>query len=790
MKKYLSYLFLLFIILHVKAQDISPDILKKVWRAYWIYVPNTSPDDYGVYYFRKAFELNEKPEKFIVHVSGDNRYKLFVNGDLVSLGPARCDLNHWNFETVDIAPFLKAGKNIVASIVWNDGKDKAVAQMSNRTGFILQGNTSRESVVNTNNSWKCVQDMAYAPLRPEVIGFYAASPGEFFDMNKEEEGWMTDGFNDSFWKGATSIGTGVPKGVNGLGASAWMLVPSIIPQMELSPQRMKVTRVANGVKVTPTFPASNSNIVIPENTKVSLLLDQTFLTNAYPKFLYSGGKDATVTFTYAESLYDEKSMEKADRNVVDGKKMLGVKDSIICNGLIDQLFTTLTWRTFRYIQIDVQTKEAPLVINDFYGVFTAYPFICNAKLNTDNPLLRNMFDIGWRTARLCAAETYMDCPYYERLQYIGDTRIQAMISYYNSGDNRLAKQAINAIDNSRLAEGVTLCRYPTNQVQVISPFSLLWIGMLDDYFHYCNDKEFVKSHLPGMRQILSFFDKYLNEDGTIQNSPYWNFVDWPENSKGWKNGAPPINADDGSAVIDLQLLWAYQWATELEEYAGLNLLSEEYHKKALQLQKAIVKKYWDSNKKMFADDDKMTAFSQHANTLAILTETIKGDDAKKLFAKLDQDQNIARASIYFRYYVNQALNKVGLGDEYLSRLDIWKKNIEMGLTTWGEDSKVNDTRSDCHGWSASPNIEFLRIVLGIESDAPGFVKVRIEPHLGDLKKIGGVMPHPNGLIKVDYSMDKKGIWQIKITLPAGIGGNFIWKGKNYSLSPGDNFLRL
>ncbi|WP_372490084.1 hypothetical protein [Chitinophaga sedimenti] len=32
--------------------------------------------------------------------------------------------------------------------------------------------------------------------------------------------------------------------------------------------------------------------------------------------------------------------------------------------------------------------------------------------------------MGWRTSRLCAYETYMDCPYYEQLQYIGDTRIR------------------------------------------------------------------------------------------------------------------------------------------------------------------------------------------------------------------------------------------------------------------------------------------------------------------------------------------------------------------------------
>ncbi|WP_229206171.1 hypothetical protein [Dyadobacter fermentans] len=78
--------------------------------------------EYGVYKFRKTIELNAKPASFFVHVSADNRYKPFVNGKHVSQGPARGDLYFWNFETVDIAPYLNAGSNTVAAVVWNEGR--------------------------------------------------------------------------------------------------------------------------------------------------------------------------------------------------------------------------------------------------------------------------------------------------------------------------------------------------------------------------------------------------------------------------------------------------------------------------------------------------------------------------------------------------------------------------------------------------------------------------------------------------------------------------------------------
>ena len=102
---------------------------------------------------------------------------------------------------------------------------------------------------------------------------------------------------------------------------------------------------------------------------------------------------------------------------------------------------------------------------------------------------------------------------------------------------------------------------------------------------------------------------------------------------------------------------------------------------------------------------------------------------------------------------------------------------------------VETTRSDCHAWGASPNIEFFRIILGIESAAPNFEKVKIEPHIEDFETIGGEMPHPAGMIKVAY--DQKGSkLKATITLPKGITGTFVWDGKVQDLSSGENTLSL
>lgn len=98
---------------------VNPALLQNHWTASWISCPGITQRAYGIYHFRKTFPLTGKPAKFIVHLSADNRYRFFVNGQAVRSGPARGDLYNWNFETVDIAPYLHAGDNTLAALVWN-----------------------------------------------------------------------------------------------------------------------------------------------------------------------------------------------------------------------------------------------------------------------------------------------------------------------------------------------------------------------------------------------------------------------------------------------------------------------------------------------------------------------------------------------------------------------------------------------------------------------------------------------------------------------------------------------
>lgn len=778
------------------------------WKAVWITGPGESFNiwsaippveltQYQILKFRKTFDLQFKPGTFVVHVSADNRYKLFVNGTLVSMGPARGDLMNWNYETIDIAKYLVAGKNAIAALVWNEGSGKPEAQISLMTAFIMQGKSEAESVVNTDGSWKVMRDEGYAPLRPRTHGYYVAGQGELITAGKTIKDYELPGFDDSSWKKVRTMHQGIPKGVFTFAPVNWMLVPTALPQMERTPQRMASLRKAEGVKPPLGFPKSKVALTIPAKTSATLLIDNEVLTNAYATLEFSDGKDAAISIAYAEALYVPENGQtgnrlpdtKGNRNEVDGKVFIGRRDSIICDGSKNQKWESLWYRTYRYVQLKVKTADQPLVINDIYGVFTGYPFQLSSTFTTDKTNLQKNIEIGWRTARLCAVETYMDCPYYEQLQYFGDTRIQCLVTLFNSKDDKMVRNAILQGDQSRFAEGVTMSRYPTAQTQIIPPFSLWWIGMIHDYWMYRTDVQFVRDRLPGTRQVLTFFNKYQQTDGSLKNLPYWIFSDWVD-SKGWKDGVAPIGMDGSSSILDIQLLWTYQIAAQLEDQLGVKELAANYRKSAEVLARTIKANYWDASKGLFADTPEKDVFSQHANALAILAGLVDAAGAKDLATKMLADQSLAQASIYFKYYVHQAATKAGLGNDYIKWLAKWDENIQMGLTTWAEMSDVSGSRSDCHAWGSSPNVEMYRTVLGIDTTEPGFSKVKIEPRLGDVTNIGGSIPHPKGTITVSYSKDKKGKWMIGVELPQFVTGTFVWNGKPYQLGEGKNTVNV
>jgi alpha-L-rhamnosidase len=499
----------------------------------------------------------------------------------------------------------------------------------------------------------------------------------------------------------------------------------------------------------------------------------------------SGGRGADITLTYAEAMVDAKGA-KGDRGQVDGKHILGIQDRFLPDGGHSRIFSTLNYRTYRYIQVDVATGDDPLVLEDLLGMFTGYPFHMAAAFTSDEPDLARIWEVGWRTARLCAAETYMDCPYYERLQYVGDTRIQALISLVASGDDRLMRNAIDLIDRSRISEGLTQERYPSNSPAIISTFSLFWVDMVHDHWMYRGDEDLVRARMLGIRNVLDWFTARIDpRTGLLGPLDYWTFVDWtdqwPWNDSAGIGGEPDGTRTGGSSIVTLQFAETLGSAAELCRAIGEDGLADRYAERARALNEAVIRLCWDEGRQLVADTPAKRRFSQHANIMAVLSGAVTGEKARELMARVARDPAITQASLYYRFYLGRAMKRVGLGDSYVSMLQPWRDSLALGLSTFPE--KTDPTRSDCHAWSASPVFELLSTVCGVEPASAGFRTVRVEPNLGPLHHVSGRVAHPDGSIDVRFDRDRDHL-EGDITLPPGITGAFQWKGSVVPLHGG------
>ena len=817
MRSVLRFLALVLIILAVDSQAQTTaqiDGPHRDWRASWVTHPTAPLREPIVQHFRRLLTLGAVPTSYPVRVSADNRFVLYVNGQRVGDGPARGDLDHWRYERFDLAPLLRAGKNLITVTVWNWGILAPAAQISDRTAFLLESEAAGADGIGTPDGWQVEIENGHRALDRSSVDlktYFASGPGEEIDAALYDWDWQSDENSGSQWVAVAtpmrdSIFGGVSKAhsADTTGDNFWGMVPDGLPHMEYAatsagetvrvdlsspqavpgePGQMAVTVKTRSSELQ-AFPSSP--VTVPAGSHVHIQLDRKTLTTAYPILTVSGGKGAKIWLTYSEALYD-KQMHKGDRDEVGDRKAHGLKDCFLPDGGTHRVFEPLWWRTWRYLDLDIETGAEPLTLDSLTAAFTAYPFEERAKFESDDQDLKKIWEISWRTARLDAHETYMDTPYYEQLQYVGDTRIQALISYTVAGDDRLARQALEAFDDSRFPDGITRSRYPSSLPQTIPTFSLLWVGMVRDYWMYRPDAEPARASMPGTRTVMDWFARYEQPDGLLKRLPWWSFVDWVSSGE-----IPTYDANGESCVTTLEYLGALEDATALEKGLGEPLRAARYQGRAAHVRSGLYGKCWNAERGLLADTPEMKGYSQQANILGVLYDVIPKEKQQAVLRKMlavepgTTPDGVLSASYYFRFYLARALEHAGLADEYLGSIDPWRKLLALHFSTWPE--VAGDTRSDSHAWTSHPIYDLLTLVAGIEPASPGFATVRIAPHMGALPSLKATYPHSEGEIQVEYTRAGAGL-DAKITLPGRLKGSFDFKGKVWPLKAGENVIQ-
>ena len=796
MKK--NYWFLVLILMMVSGLQAQP----VNWNAQWIMHPTAEPQTHAVILFRKTFDLKSKPEKFTIHVSADNHYRLFVNGQYILRGPARGDISHWFYETIDLAPYLQPGKNTIAAEVVNWGPKRSFTFFSQMTSFILQGDSETEKIINTaGNSWKCIRNEAFSPKIVEWMtdrstidfGLYVGNPTDSIRADKYPWGWETTSFNDTDWLPAKwcDIAGGRDEQFAGgiLFGGGKLLIPrrtGILTETKVS---FTEIRKMTGMKKDDAFLKEKGNLQIQAHQKVSILIDQHFETIGYPELIVSGGKNARIQAMYAENMIVANHSPKGNRNEIEGKHLVGIKDVFIPDGGQHRLFKPTYLRSFRFIQLDIETQEEPLTIEKYYHVSCQAPIALKAKFDAGDSTINWMMDAGWRTISICAQDMLISDAAYEQMQYTGDSRVHNLSLLTLSGDDRLTRNALIQFDQSRIPEGLTLACYPNPFYLIIPSYSLIWIDQVHDYMLWKDDKEFISHFELGIYSVINWFEKRRQPNGLLGKMDWWGALAWPRH---YKNGEPPAIYEGNNTLYSLHYAYTLRHAADIFDFLGKTGQAAEFRSRADQICK-VVNQLCKNQDGFYTESPDNRQVSQITNLLAILSEATTDNEAKQLMQKLLEPKDwFGQVDLFLHLYLFEAMNKTGFQNRFMSETSEWSLMRKRGMTTfaevpleWGEENQ----RSECHPWSSAPNYFFFRTVCGIKPTSAGHKTVEIAPSFGELTIIRATYPHPLGNINLDLKRSNLKV-EGEITVPEGMTVSFIWGSHTVMLKSGKQLIKL
>ena len=316
----------------------------------------------------------------------------------------------------------------------------------------------------------------------------------------------------------------------------------------------------------------------------------------------------------------------------------------------------------------------------------------------------------------------MDCPYYEQLQYVGDTRLQALLSYVTTGDTRLGARAVRLFDWSRMPDGLTQSRYPSRMEQIIPPFSLIWVLMVEDLWRYApergGDGRRLPAGLPGRPGMVRAAPDARRRDRrrTCPGGTSWTGP--PDGARRWTDGSTTASRRPPRTACPRRPSTCNTWPPCRPTCACTSGLgdtreSEFWQAEADMLADAILLTFWDPDARLLREGPTDEwGYTQHAQAWGILTgrhpRRRLGRRGGQPAHRRDADPDDLLPHVLRRRSPGES---GPLGAALGHWLAPWRAALDLHLTTWPEQPEP--TRSDCHAWSAWPTYCFLTHVLGV-----------------------------------------------------------------------------
>lgn len=738
-------------------------------QAFWIWYHEGRPQKKEMCFFRKEFSLESKLDQCIVHVSADSKYRFFVNDTAVLRGPRKGDRFRKYYDTVDIAPYLNVGINVISAWVVYFPEDYASSEVfdtgpisvvtTSRAGFYLKCMTAGWEHLSTDRSWRILRGNAVEFL-PAKLAKYAGDMTKT-DMKQWPSGFTGKDFDASAWQLAVVTGHDTYQ-INGV-VNNWPLEEAPLPPLaEEVVRSVRIMRQSHAG----LFSLDSDIVEIPVGGPYWVELDMGHMVTAYPCLELLCESEVQLELTYAESYFhkDENGcFKKQVRDDIHQGLFIGESDHIAARQG-QQQYEPLFFRSFRFIRIDISYAAAPVKILLPKFLDTFFPVTFTSEFSA-GPKWDRLWEISLRTLKYCMHDTYEDCPYYEQMQYTMDTSLAALYTYLVTNDDRLARQTLDAFAGSVMHNGLMPCNAPAKFLQVIPGFALYFIELVHFHYLYHGDKSVITRYISLVDGILGYFTRKINsQTGLVEHAGYWEFVDWVDQ---WIHrwGVPIDPEEPVNTIYNMMFIFFLHRAAGLNTAIGRHDTAKEYETLAASVTQAVKQHCYDEERKVFTDTTGRKDASMHGQFWAVLAGVLTGEAAREAMERCIGDETLFQCSYSMSFYLFRALEMVGMYEEVIKRLDIWQAMADLHLTTWPEDPVTQ--RSDCHGWSSLPIYEFCTKILGLQPAMPGYEKIIIEPYTACMDKAEGKICTPRGDVKIRWEK-QDGRIQFAAEVPAGV----------------------
>lgn len=737
-----------------------------LWEAEWIWseaVPgsdrvlgweNPPPQTWNRWcHLRKSIILDEAPDEAWARFTADGRAVVFVNGVEVGRGPSRSVPERLTWAELDLAPHLRAGENVVATLVRFYGKPIPWWVPARPMGALGYGSFAFECPsidLRTDGTWRG-RPAAYTA--PADTGHLHGTVDELLDGREWPAGWTEPGFDDGAWGAAAVLKAGVTAGPRRLHPTDPFAAPEHDGIRALTAHPIEFHPVGDG---RPGVHESNVGITL-----------------ATPWVEVRGTAGDTVVLSAGEQRTEEGDVEIRPR--------IWSATYTLRGGDEPERFDAFEAVGFRYLQARTTGTASVLRVG---AVERRYPRAGSATFESNDEQLDAIWKAGARTLDLCATDAFLDCPGREQRAWVGDSYVHTLLTMVTNTDWRLIGRHLHLCAQAPRADGLLpmvaagdLSRWPFT----IPDYSLHWIRALYQYVIHSNDAAVLDRLLPVAFGVVDAFERFRADDGLLRGLPSWLFVDWAMTERAEVTGA-------------LDALYAMA----LPELAALAILSGYADRRVDQLQELGARSrdaldlLWDEERGVYVDAATGSVphrrVSQQTNAVAILAGCPADRVDRILDYVLDEDRlvrtptpkdhrerpdsgyglqweepgtvcdfdpevNVVLAEPFFAHFVHQAVAEAGRRHLLPDLCRRWAFQVATGDGTLHEQwTAPLGTQSRAHAWSATATYDLTTHVLGVRPTELGYRAAVVDPvFAGGLTRMRGIVPTPHGDLEVDVT---------------------------------------